>query len=190
MEALTQENEQLKKQLEELTKKTEGLQSQLNTCQAEGGEKGKEATALQKELDETKAELEQAKKDLVNSQVSDQAKAEQVKTLSAKVSELENKVQAPTIGKSLTEKLAHLISSEKGDQTNAEENATKEATKETPKAADKVEGKDKSLDQSQEGKGKSLPKTGLTSMGAVIGGLGTLISSIGGFFFYKNKKKG
>ncbi|KXB34256.1 LPXTG-motif protein cell wall anchor domain protein, partial [Aerococcus christensenii] len=48
----------------------------------------------------------------------------------------------------------------------------------------------KSLDRSNEGKGKSLPKTGLTSMGAVIGGLGTLISSIGGFFFYKNKKKG
>ncbi|KXB33703.1 LPXTG-motif protein cell wall anchor domain protein, partial [Aerococcus christensenii] len=73
---------------------------------------------------------------------------------------------------------------------NTTEPQAQSTQKNEKKSGEKKEGKDRSLDRSNEGKGKSLPKTGLTSMGAVIGGLGTLISSIGGFFFYKNKKKG
>lgn len=206
LETKAKENENLKSQLDQVkgqlqkaeeaskaqAKDITGLKANLNKS-AEAAQKAKE---ILKQLADQDKELKDALKSLQETVKKNKADQDnQMKRIEADMTHPSSQsqgdkgsVQVDQTGQvSVTKPLTAPTDHQKGNPTEQQAQSTQKNEK---KPGEKKEGKDKSLDRSNEGKGKSLPKTGLTSMGAVIGRLGTLISSIGGFFFYKNKKKG
>ncbi|MDK8233495.1 LPXTG cell wall anchor domain-containing protein, partial [Aerococcus christensenii] len=168
----------------------------------------KDITSLKANLSQSAEAAQKAKETLKQLADQDKELKDALKSLQETVKK--NKADQDNQMKRIEADMTHPSSQSQGDKGSVQvdqtgqvsvtkptdhqkENTTEknQSTQKTEKkSGEKKEGKDKSLDRSNEGKGKSLPKTGLTSMGAVIGGLGTWMSSIGGFFFYKNKKKG